>query len=950
MGRKWNELTIREKAPYIRTAVKYGYTDINDIIDRYNKFSEGGDMRPDEEEPIYYGGMSPEITINYNPGFIGPGSKLRKALRTAASNAVIADNPAVMTASGYHVDNNGYLRHNPDNKGARQLSKALAGIGGAGAAMYLGAPALAYAGEMVSPYLSVINPSAYIGADYTAKNLAGRALIGAGTELGLTTVFPSLSTGNVGMDMLNGVAGEFGGELLAKGVIWGYDKLGNLYKLAKNSALQNKLNFQRAKTRYINGPIRRAKRAREFYENAARNNFPYEDDYVKYNKEPLPESATLLASFSKNVRAKMRYDTNKLSRQYDDTIEREFQVHKEINDIYQKYHNYIKLEGNPSHSRLLKKKSQIITTPYLEKPLMVEFPYINMPREEVTFMLLSEADKNIWLSIDKFDDYNFTYPVRNQKLMEVQTQYLNSLRGQLPKRSALAGSSLLVEKGIIPKVASDVEVLALPGDAAEVARTFGVDKLPNMSDAFGVKKYTLKKAPKNRYNEGDVDIDILDVDEMGMARGKLAHEIYAAIFPEQYGKFISSGTGEAIRTGNISIDTDIMTKSLPISGEELLKVYNTGDNAIKVQIANYLSSSKDKHVKMVKSMIANPEYTGLVRETIKRKARGYIPEYKTVSESYPNIRYDNVESNKALLNKIDFPEEYADNPEIMKTIAEKLNFDNLHGRHQRIENKQYLNTNVAKRTGSGSGGNASFGSGGGSQFGPVAGLFQRQFSPSQINTPLDFYNMNQKMSIRANKPFTDKEKNAIKEILGIDEAPENIAKLDNYLVNIKDLTERSLITSKVARELKIPGFINETMRWNQGHPYFGIWDDHFTAGNSVFGNTFEFEKGTRLLDIQYGNPRHEGYITNMEGVKPEYWTLLESNIPGIRETISHYNELMKEKFTLLDLMGDLDSRLSKANNYGYYYEPSQRVGNIFHNFYNSKYYKYKRKWHNITQK
>ena len=57
--KKWNELTMSERAEAIRVAVKNGITDLGSIRDKYNEFAEGGDLNsiPDnwsvEEESRY---------------------------------------------------------------------------------------------------------------------------------------------------------------------------------------------------------------------------------------------------------------------------------------------------------------------------------------------------------------------------------------------------------------------------------------------------------------------------------------------------------------------------------------------------------------------------------------------------------------------------------------------------------------------------------------------------------------------------------------------------------------------------------------------------------------------------------------------------------------------------------------------------------------------------------
>lgn len=61
--------------------------------------------------------------------------RIKKGFVNATMTAAMAENPAVMTASGYYKDDKGW-HQNPETKGAKQLSKTLAITGAAGLAAY----------------------------------------------------------------------------------------------------------------------------------------------------------------------------------------------------------------------------------------------------------------------------------------------------------------------------------------------------------------------------------------------------------------------------------------------------------------------------------------------------------------------------------------------------------------------------------------------------------------------------------------------------------------------------------------------------------------------------------------------------------------------------------------------------------------------------------------------
>ena len=49
--KKWNELSLAEKAEMMKVAISNGVTNLNDIRKQYNEFAEGGNIYDGESEP-----------------------------------------------------------------------------------------------------------------------------------------------------------------------------------------------------------------------------------------------------------------------------------------------------------------------------------------------------------------------------------------------------------------------------------------------------------------------------------------------------------------------------------------------------------------------------------------------------------------------------------------------------------------------------------------------------------------------------------------------------------------------------------------------------------------------------------------------------------------------------------------------------------------------------------
>lgn len=452
-------------------------------------------------------------------------------------------------------------------------------------------------------------------------------------------------------------------------------------------------------------------------------------------------------------------------------------------------------------------------------------------------------------------------------LKKAQHDFLEEIRASLPKNSAIGGSSILVENEAIKKTAGDLEVIALEKDMPALKRVFGIEDpmMPTKTD-LGIKKGTYK-AKKFKYNEGNIDIDILEVDKEGNAKGKLAHELYATLFPDQYAKLRNDAAKRAIATNNYTFGG--FEDSLPISGEELMTLYKQGDNPVRFQIANYISSPKIKHTKALNSMMTNPEITNTVREEIINKGRSYVIDYIPASEAYPDLDLTDIEANKIVLKRLGFDEELASNPEVMSTIVEKLHFDNLMGRHSIPSGyEDYLigaTTNKAASSASGHGGNFTFGNGGGNSFGRLGSMIQHTFKRN-IKNAEELVRANDRMDCFLKVPFTDADKAAISEILepylskGKLSKIDNIADLDKAIGQIP-FQEVDEVTQRLSEKLDIFAGIGDSYHTSNVVPnnnavpnrYAGNYNKKPDRMGIAINPEGEFiptyEKGVRSLDF-----------------------------------------------------------------------------------------------------
>lgn len=351
-------------------------------------------------------------------------------------------------------------------------------------------------------------------------------------------------------------------------------------------------------------------------------------------------------------------------------------------------------------------------------------------------------------------------------LQEAHAKIQSEINKLLQGRGVVAGSTVDYANGI-PGVANDLEILTTKNQLKSVLESLGGHD-EAMGNGLG-RRVTGSKFGLN----GGIDVDIVESGLTGNAKGKIAHQIYQALYddyPELLKKWYGNGK-------------PLFDNELPITAEDLVKMLQNNENARTYQLTNLLKSGKQKHGERAISGFTtyDPEIIQRIRNIEKRLGEQYLPG-KYVSAESLNLDYSNIEANKLFLKELGFAEEQiqqlASNEEAMKAICEKFNMDNLFGRGlQDIKKKDLekafkINTNYEDgRNVSGTGGNNIYGSSGASGYsdGGFSTIMQKDYSKLGIqpgDTPLQFYQklygnfrgvspVNSDMLLKFEKEFND---------------------------------------------------------------------------------------------------------------------------------------------------------------------------------------------------
>lgn len=483
-----------------------------------------------------------------------------------------------------------------------------------------------------------------------------------------------------------------------------------------------------------------------------------------------------------------------------------------------------------------------------------------------------------------------------KSLQEPISQYEQSINRLIGNNAHIAGSTPVYGRGYVLGSPNDLELVSTKRRFPSVVSSLeGSSVAPHGN--FGYDMYS-------RYGIGGnpVTTHIVNENANGKAVGPIAHEYYSLLYPEEYRKLTEAAIDEGFAKGKrITLD-DI---ELPVSAEELYSSI-TPDIQERKLLKDLFISDKDKHVSRAFQMLTSDNKN--VRDKAVQSMREAIghhfgKDYKLVSETYPNISFNDVEANEQFLKSINLPTEYAKDPDIMRNIVDRWHIaETTQSRNTFVRkgDQVYLpdrptmeraaRTIYAPNNGnvSGIGGNTIINSGAGGLGGDFAHIMQQRLTlyPEEINTPLDLINQENRLA-------------------NIDNSIYNAFNDTENTLRLKRLSEAEGIAKhrSLAEEHDIPAYY--------GAPYGeGRYVGNLVEPINV--RTYPIKGGGRGIRPEVGGtgiPRnletfHENYI--------EYPDLDDVN-PNIR---SLAKDLLDEAVNTGRIYGDWDawhSKVRKAN-------------------------------------
>lgn len=258
-------------------------------------------------------------------------------------------------------------------------------------------------------------------------------------------------------------------------------------------------------------------------------------------------------------------------------------------------------------------------------------------------------------------------PKIQEKSRKVISDYVTDINRRLGGKGAVGGSMLEAANGRIGEMPGDTDIITIEENVDGIKKAL---ELKVTGETQGVKG--LKGKSRYLAQNGETDIDIIDHDAEGYATGKLAHEIYMSMYPEEYAKLAKADAETSLENWSGTL-YDMRLPKPDGSGwytdKELYNEWvNTENGILRKSNLDYMGSAKPKHARRsLTPMLDDSPYEDYVRDvrTIGKRA---LPEFKLFDERYPDFDYSDVEANRGFLEYVGLPEDLASDENAMRKI------------------------------------------------------------------------------------------------------------------------------------------------------------------------------------------------------------------------------------------------------------------------------------------
>lgn len=530
------------------------------------------------------------------------------------------------------------------------------------------------------------------------------------------------------------------------------------------------------------------------------------------------------------------------------------------------------------------------------------------------------------------------------------SKYLIDAQNTMGNSGIIGGSSVLFDRGYISGIPHDLEIITTKSRQGDLVGKIGFQESSKLPLAISGKSSISA-------GEGLTDIQMIDEDASGFAIGKLAHELYRVLHPEDHAEYLSSLVKQNYNNPTAVSESFRLPKKSGgyYTANELLDEFIQSGAITKKTLVDALSVAKegrsynDNPTKLMRpiGILSNtdPTMQSDILDAIHTLGKINLGKnYKTIRDLYPNIDFSDVAKNKEFLQSLGLDTNLATNPQAVENIAEYYHLQ-LSG-SQRVYSNPKTPEDIEKfayPTKDWGGGRA-MGAGGNSTIGTAAafeypyrnmGQFPVVKQGSLVTSPLDILQSYQKT--QANTYISDIiDHNKISELkkLGLN-VPDNatLGYIDNQLAQIND----EQTTEAVGKILGINGVFGNDYGWGgiSATQYFGRYSKNPVA--SSYRLVTPSGTGAPSLNYEMGRLLHKYKENNGANMTPEETRQFAN------EMLKFFNDFLSGKITqqtgLYFTRGDYDELLKYQKQFEELYKKSavlqsrqMKISNLAHQY------------------
>lgn len=298
------------------------------------------------------------------------------------------------------------------------------------------------------------------------------------------------------------------------------------------------------------------------------------------------------------------------------------------------------------------------------------------------FLNLFKESKNIDVNRNFLLQSRFSNP----EIIGAVRTYENDMNKVLNGEGLVTGSTVGIGRGFIQnQINNDTEIITTASRLNKAKNNihFQQTGINGLGDEKGVSEFA-------QGNTNGVDFDIIQENENGQAVGKLAHQIYATLHPEEANKLYKAHELQEITSYDIP---------LPVSAEQLFQELKQGDNVAKVHLSDVLfmgsnlgaqNPANAKQGYRAYNLLTMPEQQSAIESAILTKGKSLFgPTWQRPSAQI--TKFDDIEANKRFLQEVinensgkqyfsnDQINEIAKNPKQMQNIFDIYYMNNFYG-------------------------------------------------------------------------------------------------------------------------------------------------------------------------------------------------------------------------------------------------------------------------------